>query len=88
MCNVLVVGDGGVVVSVSPKGSAVLSWDGRNHVGINLFSYNDRLELADSFVSSFVSFTGKKLKVVLRDDFPRGTGRVINFQEDLKYVGF
>ena len=81
-------GDGGVVVSVSPKGSAVLSWDGRNHVGINLFSYNDRLELADSFVSSFVSFTGKKLKVVLRDDFPRGTGRVINFQEDLKYVGF
>jgi hypothetical protein len=77
------VGDGTVIVSIFSKGSVVLVWDGRGHVGVNLFNFNDRQELADSFVSSFVHFSGKNLKVGLRDDFPRGTGRVVNFRNDM-----
>jgi spermidine synthase/S-adenosylmethionine/arginine decarboxylase-like enzyme len=77
------VGDGAVLVSVFSQGSAVLVWDGRQHFDVNLFSANDRHELADSFASSFVHFSSKNLKVALRDDFPRGLGRVVNFRSDI-----
>jgi hypothetical protein len=78
------VGDGAVIVSTFAEGSVILVWNGRTHVDINLFSFNDRQELADSFVSSFVHFCGGKqrLQVTLHDDFPRGIGRVVNFRSD------
>jgi hypothetical protein len=77
------VGDGAVLVSVFSQGSAVLVWDGRQHFDVNLFSTNDRHELADSFASSFLHFSSQNLKVALRDDFPRGLGRVVNFRSDI-----
>jgi spermidine synthase len=78
------VGDGGLIVSVSNEGSALLTWDGRDHVDINLFSsFRDGEEKADSFISSFVDSVEEHLVVALRDDYPRGTGRVVNFLSDL-----
>jgi hypothetical protein len=77
------VGDGVVIVSISKEGSAVLVWDGRDHVDVNLFNRVDRQELADAFSNSFVHFANKNLKVALRDDYPRGTGRVVNFYRDI-----
>jgi hypothetical protein len=78
------VGDGGLIVSVSNEGSALLTWDGRDHVDINLFGgFRDGEEQADSFISSFVDSVEEHLVVALRDDYPRGTGRVVNFPSDL-----
>jgi hypothetical protein len=80
------VGDGGLIVSVSNEGSALLTWDGRDHVDINLFGVGFRAggeEQADSFISSFVDSVEEHLVVALRDDYPRGIGRVVNFPSDL-----
>lgn len=77
------VGDGGVLVAISKEGNALVTWDGRDHVDINLFSFNDTEEIADSFINSFTESMDENLVVALRDDYPRGTGRVVNFQSDL-----
>eukprot|EP00980_Cylindrotheca_fusiformis_P004879 scaffold1038_cov100-Cylindrotheca_fusiformis.AAC.2 len=78
------VGDGGLIVSISKEGHAVLTWDGRDHVDINLFNFNDSEEIADYFVQMFVNNKHyKNLMVALRDDYPRGTGRVVNFRCDI-----
>ena len=82
------IGDGALLVIAFKEGNAVLVWDGRNHIDVNLFFFDDRKELADTFASKITHFTENNLKVALRDDFPRGLGRVINFQEDLSYTGF
>ena len=79
------VGDGVVFVAVSLEGSALVVWDGDSRVDINLFVFES--ERADMFVKRFK----KKLKraqveaeVLLRDELPRGTGRVINFRKDIE----
>lgn len=77
------IGDGAVVVALSNNGSAVLVWDGKDHVDVNLFNLNDDKKFADSFSISFIEFSNKNLVSSLRDDYPRGTGRVINFKADL-----
>ena len=76
------VGSGGVFVALSAKGSAVLVWDGKEHVDVNLFNFNDRQEMADAFASTFIQFSEETLLLALRDDYPRGTGRVVNFKRD------
>lgn len=77
------VGDGAVISSIFSEGSVVLVWDGRSQVDINLFSFDDIKELADAFLTSFIYFSGSRLKKSLRDDFPRGIGRVLNFRIDI-----
>jgi hypothetical protein len=77
-------GDGVAFVAVSSEGSAIVVWDGGSHVDINLFVYDS--ELTDAFVKRFRKALKKaqvKAKVLLRDEQPRGTGRVINFREDI-----
>jgi hypothetical protein len=68
---------GGIVTMSYPQGNVVLVWDGKEHVDINLFSYNQNKELPDQFIHSFCSLVG--LEVKLRDDQPRGVGRVVSF---------
>jgi len=78
------VGDGGILVGILRKGSIVLVWDGRHHVDLNLFSYDESKDLADSFVETFTVISGNKLRVSLRDDQPRGIGRVVSFSSEIK----
>jgi S-adenosylmethionine/arginine decarboxylase-like enzyme len=78
------VGDGGAVMSVYKEGSAVLVWDGRQQVVVNLFSFDQEKERADSFVKTLEELSGNTLQVALRDDQPRGIGRVISFSNDMK----
>jgi hypothetical protein len=75
------VGDGAVVVSIFKEGGVVLVWDGRHHVDINLFSSNDDKENADAFLETFMDLSN--LQISLRDDQPRGTGRVVQFKADM-----
>lgn len=72
------VGDGAVIVSVFAKGGAILVWDGLHHVDINLFTVNQTREYADSFVDTFAEMSS--LQKTLRDEHPRGTGRVVQFE--------
>lgn len=76
------VGDGAVIVSISEEGGTVLVWDGRESVCVNFFNRNDRKDIADAFSSVFLRYTKDAFSVALRDDYPRGTGRVVNFQQD------
>jgi spermidine synthase len=81
------VGDGAVMVSVFTEGSVILVWDGRQHVDINLFSsLNDGQKLADKFIGWFLEACHTRFKLFLRDDQPRGTGRVVNFSADKIYT--
>jgi S-adenosylmethionine/arginine decarboxylase-like enzyme len=77
------VGDGGAAMSVYKEGSAVLVWDGRQQVVVNLFSFDQEKERADSFVKTLEQLSGNTLQVALRDDQPRGIGRVVSFSNDI-----
>jgi hypothetical protein len=78
------VGDGGLITSVFHQGSVILVWDGSRHVDINLFAFDQRQALADSFLDDFIEFTEGRLKLALRDDQPRGIGRVVSFASEIE----
>ena len=76
------VGEGMVVVVIFTNGSLVLVWDGRHHVDVNLYTTSDQSQAtADIFVDTFADLTG--LTKTLRDDQPRGPGRVVQFQHEV-----
>ena len=92
-------GDGCLVVAVWKAGGSVSAlWDGRFHVDLNLYFSNvESRAVADLFLLNFKNgrdmteegaesddtVTIPKLRTVLRDEMPRGIGRVVNFQRDL-----
>jgi len=81
------VGDGLVIIADGAIGSVILVWDGREHVDLNIFLHDDtELEITE-FLAKFEKLVDSKLNMTLRDDFPRGIGRVMNFQEDMTYNG-
>jgi len=76
-------GDGAVIVALWRGGGTVVTWDGKNHVDLNLRTPEaDPIRVADMFQKEF-SRDMKMLKVVLRDRQPRGIGRVVNFSKDI-----
>lgn len=79
------VGNGAVVTTVFEQGSLVMVWDGLEHVDINLFCLDESRELADRFLAHFLQSVDQhhRLERSLRDDQPRGIGRVVNFQNDM-----
>mmetsp|Transcript_120848 Transcript_120848/g.237625 ORF Transcript_120848/g.237625 Transcript_120848/m.237625 type:complete len:353 (+) Transcript_120848:3-1061(+) len=77
-------GEGGVIICMNPKvGNAVVVWDGRTHLDVSLYLLGDAEEMPNVFVETFLHQVDNKLKVALRDDMPRGIGRVINFPSDI-----
>jgi len=84
------VGDGTVFVHVGSDASAVSVWDGRSHVDVNFFNSLDaeKPDLDDKFLKVLLQELGGRFKVALRDDMPRGTGRVVNFAEDMRWTGY
>jgi len=77
------VGDGAVIVAVGSVGSIIISWDGRDHVDINYFMFEESSEKKSKFINSFLMYA-KIFQVSLRDDQPRGTGHVVNFIDDIQ----
>ena len=77
------IGEGCVVAILWQAGSIIVLWDGRKHVDMNVFTYDDqKIDFAHRLVDEFrLSLTG--LDLVLRDEQPRGVGRVVNFRRDL-----
>jgi len=82
------IGDGVVVVSDTETGSLIALWDGRDHIDLNIFMHDDSEIEIQEFIGKFNNLSKKRLRMGLRDDFPRGTGRVMNFRVDLTYNDF
>ncbi len=78
------VGEGCVIVCLNPKaGSVVLTWDGRQHIDVSYYTTEDDEMQIDRFVVAFRNMEYAKFDISLRDDMPRGIGRVVNFPEDI-----
>lgn len=77
------VGRGIVLTTSFQTGSSVLMWDGASHLDINLFRSDESKSLADSFLQAFLDAIENHVQISLRDDQPRGYGRVVNFQSDI-----
>ena len=60
-----------------------MSWDGRKHVDISYYLSGNAEGKADKFIASFMHYSDRSLTIALRDNMPRGTGRVINFEKDM-----
>jgi hypothetical protein len=76
------IGDGCVLMATWSGGSIVVLWDGRNHIDVNFFTYEENVKQADAFEANFR--TSKYLSTMLRDEQPRGVGRVVSYFSDLK----
>ncbi|KAL3925821.1 MAG: hypothetical protein SGILL_000137 [Bacillariaceae sp.] len=77
------VGDGGIILAHSSTCNSMVVWDGREHIDINLFMFDEHAGKAKTFADAFVKASKNQLKVSLRDDQPRGIGGVVNFPSDL-----
>jgi hypothetical protein len=85
------VGDGVLILFSNKVCSTILVWDGRDHIDINFFTFkegrnptNPSRGVPDMFLAGFLKQSKFTLKINLRDDQPRGIGRVVNFPSDLK----
>jgi len=64
-------------------GTAVVLWDGKAQIDMNVFTSIENEKFADELVEKIRSHIGG-LSVVLHDKQPRGTGRVVNFLHDIQ----
>jgi spermidine synthase len=78
------VGDGFVLVALWTDGSVVVLWDGKKHLDVNLFTYAGGEEIANLFIKH-LNTNLPLLATVLRDEQPRGTGRVVNHMRDIDF---
>lgn len=69
------VGDGLVVVATWSEGNILFVWDGADRVDMTIFSLEDSGVLSLKLVREYFR---KYLEPIEKDEFPRGTGRVIN----------
>mmetsp|Transcript_12205 Transcript_12205/g.25735 ORF Transcript_12205/g.25735 Transcript_12205/m.25735 type:complete len:1004 (+) Transcript_12205:119-3130(+) len=76
-------GQGALYIAMSGAGEIVATWDGADSININLFTYDEsvnHLEAISSFASSF-----SKMELRLRDEQPRGYGKVINRSDRVNF---
>lgn len=74
-------GDGLTLAFGWDEGTLIITWDGRRRVACNLFLSSatyDMIGLIDDALKE-----KPVLSLVTRDDFPRGIGSVVNFEEEL-----
>jgi len=79
------VGDGCMFVAFWSGGSVVVVWDGRKHIDLNLFTYDENNRVATHFSRIFK--LSMRMKTVLHDEQPRGYGDVVNFLSDIEPRG-
>lgn len=74
---------GCVIVAIWSEGTALVLWDGKNRVDVNLFTIENYKHpwhkvFGKAFETTFPSFN-----VIAIDEMPRGYGRVVNSRKDL-----
>jgi hypothetical protein len=83
------IGEGTLITALWADGSAMLLHDGRMHIDVNLFLYDEEFEKVLDFETTFTACTTfarcvPDITRTLRDTQPRGTGRVVSFMRDLR----
>jgi hypothetical protein len=78
------IGDGLAIVAVTSQYSIIATWDGGSFIDFNLFLESTTID----FPSLFFNTARNKEKLAhwqltRRDDFPRGTGSVVNFKSEI-----
>jgi len=76
-------GDGCLLVALWSGGTVSILWDGKLHVDLNFFTFEDNEAAHTEFQIKF-NRQVPSLVTVLHDEQPRGYGRVVNFQTDLE----
>lgn len=76
-------GDGCLFFDSWSGGSVTVLWDGKAHVDLNYFSMDEDFEKAQKFEAAFRSGI-PEAATILRDEQPRGVGRVVSFKRDLE----
>lgn len=76
------IGEGVVTFTSWDGGRATVLWDGRDSIAINIFTFDEDAEFALDFAKHFASIE-PSLHIALRDQMPRGYGRVVNFSRDV-----
>jgi len=74
-------GDGCIILESWALGSFVALWNGRNHVDVNMYLYEEDWDLVTEFYENLADV---RLKLQLMDVQPRGVGRVVNFESDVE----
>jgi len=77
------IADGLLIVLAMPYGNVAITWDGRKHIDVNLFTFKENIDFADQFIDKFKSHFNN-MDIVLRDEQPRGCNRVVSFLKDLQ----
>ena len=74
------IGDGSVIVAFLSDGTGhiVTLYDGRDHMSLNIFLYEESFSFADDLGFEFKQ-RKPSLAAALFDEMPRGYGRVVNF---------
>lgn len=80
------VGEGCLFLALFDSGTLSVLWDGRSHIDINIFSMKEDIDLVDLFVKSFMHSIPTHA-IMLRDEQPRGLGRVVSYFRDLSENG-
>lgn len=80
------VGDGCLEIAFWSGGSAIVLWDGRIHIDINLFGDDDSTFDFHSFIVEF-KMKIPALATVHRDEQPRGHGRVVAYTTEVEATG-
>jgi len=71
------IGEGALYVALMPNAQVVVMWDGAGSVNVNIFTYDETVNHKSRFVSKFKASL-PSMNLVLKDEFPRGYGKVIN----------
>jgi len=73
-------GDGCLFVALSEEiGTIMFLWDGKSHVDIHMFTYDENDVFINFIIDTFLE-KSKVLEKKLHDEMPRGTGGVLNFE--------
>jgi spermidine synthase/S-adenosylmethionine/arginine decarboxylase-like enzyme len=71
------IGKGAVYIALFDEGQFIATWDGAANISLNIFTYDETTDhesvIATPFVNSLLD-----MNLMLRDEQPRGYGRVIN----------
>jgi hypothetical protein len=76
-------GTGILLVHVWAEGHMIVLWDGSSRVDLNILTYDESVDHKSKLADPFMKKIGD-MKLLLQDEQPRGTGRVVNF---LKQAG-
>ena len=80
------VGDGLVLMVSWRFGNIVLLWDGRMHIDINVFTFFEDFEFVNTIQEAFQEdFAEADLVLNLRDEQPRGVGKMVLYKRDIGF---